>query len=482
MMTEKTTASTTQTPEQAGASQSSVKTSNSREHLAVGIVPCGEWAFRAVTVLVSDGAAKQIKESRVLVADSDSASGKATAMRLGADTPVVLAIPRWEAIIRTVRVPTSDPTQIARMIPFEAASHLPWPPEESEVAYELQETDTDGFATVQLFMARKDVIEGYLRQLKDFGISPTRVELSVVALTRLLASSDDPERPALFVVGKCGVEYLRLAGGHHSFSRGAAAEAAPSEMLRRSQDLDKRRHGPRQSHTSLTLAGTDDNIIEQSLDSEHGAPPIRRISDVDFASLNGAGPIASEDAVCVAATLGARDASPSSNLLPERQARRLTARKLFRQLRVLALLTSWSVFAASGVGYACFSQQELRADRAEQGITALQGEEGDLREQSRAVLLLKGERGKVALPLRVVLELYERTPQQIAINSMRYDGRGNLEVSGEALSFPEVYRYMNDLLGSELFQNVEMKHSSRPQSTGTKLVEFKVTCTVGAGG
>ena len=446
------------------------------EHIAVGIESLGGGEYAVASLVLHDGKAAAIRCTLRLPSEDKSRKDWADSLGLTPGAPVVLALPRNEVIIRTIRVPSSDLQQIAQMVPFEAASHLPWPPEESEIGYEVQGTDSDGYTTVLLFIARKQSIEEHLERLREYGIRPTRVEVSVFSAARLLRCAGDNERPAVLITGKEGLTFVRLSSGCHAFSRGVAGGEAPVQMLRQTMELDVRRNGARGSFTSLILVGGSDQD-QGALSTLCGtSTPIIRAETARFTALNGAGSLQPSDFVCVGAALGVHG-QPSANLLPSREARALVLRQILRQGRSLALLIVWLAAILFTMGYYAFARETHRAEKAEQAIAAIEQDVGDLRSKGEALKLLANERRRVGAPLRIVLELYERTPQAVGIGSMQYDARGSLVLRGESSSFPVVLQYFDTLSRSSLFRKANLDYVTRPQSTsGQGTVEFKVTC------
>ncbi|MBN2311293.1 MAG: PilN domain-containing protein [Candidatus Hydrogenedentes bacterium] len=440
------------------------------EHLTVGITPSGPDAYRVAVLTHPAGKPARLKEAFVVGAGEEPP----TPWPAGANVPIVLAMPRCEVLVRTIRVPSSDPRQIAQMIPYEAAGHLPWPWEESEVGYEVQGTDAEGYTTVLLFMAQRASVEGHLAKLAAYGIRPTRIEVSVLSAARLLAASSDGDRPAMLILDEDGQTYVRLSGGIHAFSRGVAGVQDPDAMLRQTIELDGRRNGQRGRFTSLILAGpraVDVDALAHVADPSVSVTPA---GDAEFACVNG-GALSGADVIPVGAALGA-SGQVSASLLPEREVHSLVLKRAFRQAKTLALLVAWLAAVLSGIIYYSFYKERVRGERAQEAIAALEEEVGDLRAQSEALTLLAGERVLVRLPLSVVLELYERTPAAVAVNSMQLSARGALVLRGESSSFPLVLQYIDNLSQSPLLRKVELVYITRPEGgAGGELAEFKVT-------
>lgn len=440
-----------------------------REQLFAGVAPAASGAYRLVTISINGDSLKAVRDSRIL---EDQAPPPQT---VKPGSPLVLALPRREVIVKTIRVPSTDRRQIAQMVSFEASSQLPWPPEESIVAFDIQDSPEPEYSDLVLFMCRKETIQAHLAALKKWNLSPSRIEPAFVSVGRLAFCAEE-QSPAIFIAAAAGIEYARYVCGRNAFTRGTSPDENPADVLAKSIEIDSRINGPN-SCSAVYLAGDaapDPDLLARDA---HLSIPIKSVADLAHNTT-----IDPADAVCVAAALaeaapgGASAAGP--NLLPEREMRLVVLRHIFRQGRIMLAAAAWLLIVLAGIGYCFFSRELARATRAENQIQAIQADVGNLKEQYDALQLLAGERTRVSLPLQVILELYSLTPQNIAINSFVYDSRRTLSFGGEAPSFRTAWEYMDALLKSKVFADVEMRHAAKPQPGKEELVEFKVTCTV----
>ncbi|MCX5768874.1 MAG: PilN domain-containing protein [Candidatus Hydrogenedentes bacterium] len=438
-----------------------------REQTAAGVTPAAPGAYRLVTIAVNGESIKAVRDSRII----DGQSPPIQTIKPG--SPLVLALPRREVIVKTIRVPSTDRRQIAQMVPFEASTQLPWPPEESIVAFDIQDSTEPEYAELVLFMCRKETVQAHLAALKKLGLAPSRIEPAFVSLGRLAVHA--PEQcPAFFIAGASGIEYARYACGRNVFTRGTSPDEIPAEVLAHSIEIDAHTNGPN-ACSAVYLAGDAAPDPDQLARDAKLAIPLKSVANIP-----GADAIEPADAVCVAAALGGSGALAAAgpNLLPEREMRLVVLRHIFRQGRIMLAAAAWLILVLAGIGYCFFSRELARATRAEAQIQAIQADVGNLKEQYDALQLLAGERARVSIPLQVILELYRLTPQNIAINSFVYDSRKTLSFGGEAPSFRAAWEYMDALLKSKMFADVEMRHAAKPQPGKEELVEFKVTCTI----
>lgn len=440
---------------------------------------CGEGAYRGVRVDFRGDSVEGV-EARGPFSDVSGARSQFGELGWTPRDPVALVLPRRDGLVRRVRVPSKDPRQIALMVPYEAGTHLPWPAEQALVGYEVYGDDSD-FTQLVLVAVQKALVEDHVERLRGFGIEVVRVELSTLSLSRLVRRGGDPARDlAILDIQPHGTEYLRVSGGVPVFSRGAGLDEPPDEMLSRSYGLDRRKSGAESSCDGLLIASDEPAASAAARRAEGLGFSLQPLSTLGLG--NGFSAACRPALTAVGAALGLREGASTADLLPERAARRLALRRVARESRVLAAALVWLAAVLYGLGAHYLGVERDRAQRDRAQIEALGAEAQALQEQFEQLEQLAGEREEVSYPLRVVLELYERTPSDVVINEFTYDGRGAVTLGGEAPSYPALFTYLASLGESKLLHDVEMVHSATPRTGGGSRIDFKVNCSLGARG
>jgi Tfp pilus assembly protein PilN len=173
-----------------------------------------------------------------------------------------------------------------------------------------------------------------------------------------------------------------------------------------------------------------------------------------------------------------RDRAPGINLLPERESSRLAWRQVLKRSIVLALIFTWIAAVIALTGFYFFSTERAQLTQNQLAVETLKKDVGSLEAKNEQLELLDKEHSTLSLPLLVVLELYARVPNDIAVNHMRFDARGTLIIGGEGPSYVAVLKCVESLQGSSLFTNVEMLYSAKPKSAAGAAVEFKCQCKI----
>ncbi len=443
----------------------------SRRALRFGLEPTGDGAYRIAAVQIRRGHVSAYEFATLVEGDSEK-----ELRRLGykRGLPAVLTLPRHDAILKWLRLPSNDAKQIAQMVRFEVRALAPWPEHETVFGYHVVSTDPAGYASLVFVIMRTDTVKQHIDALRALGVYPTRVEITTFSLGRLLDGLNDDERPAIARAAGGAFEYTRYWAGHPMFSRGAAGDDAAA-LVRDSLTLDERRHGRDQACTLLVLADSGDAHAALGGEAE-----LRTIALADFRSpvLNGVAGITPEAAGCIGAALGADHGAHSEDLLSERDQRRLKLRRVFTEAAQVAALGVICAALLYFLSLTFIRQEQRFAQKARADIDALGENVGELKQKSEQIRRLRAEIDTVSAPLEVVLELYARTPSTVGINFLHYDGARPLVLAGEAPSFDVVNQFLSELNSSPQFDQVKLAHVSRTLQGQSDLVEFRMTLLV----
>ncbi len=441
----------------------------------LGIVPLGPSAYRVVSADLVEGT---IQSSRYAELHVGEGSDRTTLDALGyrKRQQAVLSLPRSQAILKWVHLPATDPAQIDKMMPHEARIHLPWPEDEGLAGHQVLETYGDGNALVLLTLVRLDLVTEHVEKLRELGIAVTHVETSTLSLVRLLAPLGGERPMGVVRIEGNSAEFLRVSDGVVAFSRASHEDEPARQMLEHAQALDRHRHGAAAECPRTLVVADDPADAEPILNQVPGATVL---DAAQLPVLNGLGVLEGREATCLGAALAQVNACPAANLLPPPEMRRQAFGQLLRDLRWLLAACLWFGVAVYALGRFYIDAEADYVASTQEVVRLLQEQVGDLDTKSKQVELLQDEIESVSLPLDIVLELYERTPQTIAINHLRYDGRGSLVMSGEAPSYPAMFEYVEILHASARFTDVTVNHGAKPQTMGQALIEFKVTFRIG---
>ncbi len=105
----------------------------------------------------------------------------------------VCAVTDPSLVATRVQVPRRDPQTLAKAMPFEARSHIPFGAEEGEIAWQILDADSDDpQMNVLLVAARNEAVDGRVQALEMAGLTPVVMDAVQFAVLRaqVYASAD----------------------------------------------------------------------------------------------------------------------------------------------------------------------------------------------------------------------------------------------------------------------------------------------------
>jgi hypothetical protein len=390
------------------------------------------------------------------------------------DENIVLIVPRDQTVVRYVRLPVRDPEQVARMAPHEAAAAAPWSLDESLTGYECQASSEENHSWIALYAIRSSVVERHIETLSKLGFAPTHVLTSTACLASFLVTKCALSNCVVISNGPVGLEIVRISDGRHTYSRSIPDDERLNEAIGQILARD---------HVGTELAPSSGGAYSIGIVGEHvlelqdlTGHPLKDIADSSVVQTNQ--PSSKEKQAELAYAVGAfvlAESSPNANLAPLARKTSVEIWRTARRMAILLLMTAWCCTAIAGAAYGFYGSQLHRVNLAEAEIARLGPGARALQEKDRVLRAMRNEREEISRPLRLVLELYERTPTQVSLNSMRYDKKGILVLGGEAPSYSTVVAYMESLSASSLLREVDLAGAQRQPGQGA-IVEFRIEC------
>lgn len=190
-------------------------------------------------------------------------------------TPVILCLPRQMVTIRTLDLPSTDPSEIAEMTAIQTAKLTPWSRDEVLSDYILGNAGRSGYRRVMLAIAQRTVLRQRFYIAEDAALEPERLTISTegVALwarqriKTLTAPGGKSESGAaqgsvaVLDVDSFYSDFLAFGSGRYVFSR---------SILTGSNDIAEN-----EKNAIQTLAREVAHAIERAGSENDGAKPRR---------------------------------------------------------------------------------------------------------------------------------------------------------------------------------------------------------------
>jgi type IV pilus assembly protein PilM len=135
---------------------------------------------------------------------------------------VVIAVAGQTVIVRHIKFPIMERSELANAIQFEAERYIPFPVEEASIDFEIISTDTvSNEMEVMLVATQRQLIESHIQALLAAGLQPIAIDVQPFALIRSLGllASQTPGTTVILDIGAGTSDLLIYKGGSPRFTR-----------------------------------------------------------------------------------------------------------------------------------------------------------------------------------------------------------------------------------------------------------------------
>lgn len=427
---------------------------------------------------------------------------------------LVSAIPRRSAILKYIKLPSLDKTEIANMLPFEIEKHIPLSLDLVVMDYQVvdvEDKEKQTASEIMVVVVKKDIIETHLELLAAAGFIPERVGLSSLASYSSFRQKFPQETGVVVLldIGAQNTEISILDNGRPKFSRSVALGGDTLNQL-----LQKKFPQEPGKLENLKKSGqilTEDNTqfiigewvrllgaeVNQSLGAFRGQVPKNKISKV---FLTGGGSklaglaellekklnvavqafsLGEEAFFTVAKGLayqGLGQEKLSVNLLPKnlrKNKKELRRKKFFLVAAGVCCLMSLTLAL---IGYADINKKQKQIYAVEQELKSLAKEIGQARELQTKIQLLQGRSDQNEIFLETLRQLSLIAPANVCIDHLVCEREGQVVLRGKSDSHSAVAGFSIALEKSRYFEKVVNKGSREEKFGSLKLVEFEIEC------
>lgn len=415
-------------------------------------------------------------------------------LKLGRE-PVVLVLPRHMVTVRILKLPSTDPAEIADMVDLQIGRQSPYSRDEILVDYRILGVEPEGYTRVLLAMAQRAPVRARVAMLEEAGLDVERVCISSEGLYGWLGEE------ALDGGTGRGVAVLELDSGFAEvcvsvnrgvvFSRsiqtgvqalqgkpGGRFDGLAGEVKRCLDACRVDYPGLEFDRLLVTGAGPRVDGLAAELQSRIGMP-VEAVDVLERIRRSPPSVALKEEpyrAVSLTALVGIimAPASLELDLMPETVAQRkrlVTRSRSMTQFGAL-LMTCTVGLSLMGTLSLLFRHERLEALAAAKAV----GEEGVKRiERARAVVrLVRDRQGRDRQTLSVLAEVQRARVDNVYLSQVDIDQeRRRANLAGTGGSMGDVRAFVNNLDRSPLLRNVTPGSTTRDREGR---FSFQVSC------
>ena len=373
-----------------------------------------------------------------------------------------IIIPRHLVTVRFIDVPSLEPQEIGQMAVFQAVKEIPYSKEEIIVSYKNLSSFKEGFSSIMLVIAKRQMIQEKLRNSESKGlkVESIRLESEIVPLFLLKQGSLRQDKVNLIIhIGKFGSEIMVIDKTRPIFSRGFENnEAFLDEINRSILVYERAKASPEIENIIVAYAAGKDIEKVKSFLKEHFVIPV---------SFSGYGE-----------GLSAIGFSLEINLLPkEITKRKEKLQKKYENIVTYSLLGFAIILFFTFIYFKIYEKNKFLAALSSR-MNEMKLQIGPLDEFLKKTELAKKHNKEGNFIINILKNAYSMIPVNISIEGLDYDGKGSISYKGIADDTQGFFSFVKTLEQSKCFDKVEVKYATKKKVENKELTDFNINCQI----
>lgn len=349
---------------------------------------------------------------------------------------VILYIPRIDVSMRFLRIPAVNDSEVAQMVSFEQAASFPFKPEELVFGHAVVAKSKEGYSTVMLVAAQKDLISRRIATVKAAGLVPEAISISTVSVCNQLRASVRFNKNTLVVNADHGFsDVFFIKDDQLVFSRAVADEErdrAVDQTIRTLQESGER---------------IDVVIRDSAVPVVKGLPAMHKSGNL------------------------------SIDLLPQEHKDRKKREERKRSVIYLVTLIALNCAIIANIVFMKVKAQDAYLHVLKKEISKIEsGAQAVQKKMRKAQILLESSAsGKVALG--ALSELYRTAPAGVVLSSLDISGKspqGAIVLVGQAPGSESVLKFANAMKAGGFIKKAEVNYITKRALAGAQLVDFEI--------
>lgn len=409
---------------------------------------------------------------------------------------VVLSLPRKKVILKSMRLPSSDPAEIAQMIGLQLVNQIPYSLQEVVYDHVIVRKDDTGYTHVQVIVVLVSVIEEYLKLLGPVSAAVQRMSVSSCELAawfeQLARRRNWPSTHVYMVLNldRDSSEICFCQGGQMLLSR--AIPAGLNDISRREtagifqqiawslEMYQKECVGSQVHHAVIVGVGDDLESFRLALEEKAKmtvdlARPLEAFDDKMRKSFD---LMAARPDASWTVSLGylSHPSRHQLNLSPKTLRQGYASQKRLRRRVVTVALAALLLISVGILAGIEVTFRQSRLTEIERRLTEAGPKAEQLKlitEHTRALDDYFRRRVHVA---DVMKEIYKRTPEDVIYQSIYWTEEGEWIFQGYAQTRSGVNNLQSGMIDSAWFKDVQLDYATQRKLGNVDVTDFRIHC------
>lgn len=404
--------------------------------------------------------------------------------------PIVVSLPRSQATCRYLKIPSTAPREIEKILHLQASRYLPYQAEELITGYQLISTDNQGYADVNLVIVQRGLIERYLEILKGLKPGNFSIVLSSYGLTNLYNHLNPQEAGIVMVLDINGTQAELAIISHKKLILSRAFKINQEETGWKDifvEEVSKTagayaKDFSQQELNKIIIFGGNKNLedLAEILNKRFALPTevlsySQRLNLAEnlSKSISDSG-VSSADVI----GLGIEEIPDSLNLLPQ-ELKEATGRASGRKEKIRLAAFIAVIICIFALGLAKNLDNKSRyLEKLKIELAKVSQEAKPLEELTDRMEAIRKRAQKEFSSLDIIYELHKIMPDQLSLISIDYEENGAMILRGQAAELDSVFTLVAQMEESEVFKkfNVKVRYATKKRTAAGEITDFEILC------
>jgi len=389
--------------------------------------------------------------------------------------PTAALLAKSDYLVRVLETPVASPGEVRAALSLQAEATLPAEYGQVEISYRPLKALRTGYGRYEVYIARREALEGLLARLREVGLEPDWILPSAVIWGEIL--TDGGELHMLVAAGGAGSDReVALRGTDHALSvRTIRWQPAASGLLSRELRECIRSLLPyaRRGSEPVRVGWIGRGCPRESL---NGTVHFREISPAGVGGATEDADAMLTAAASVLPALAADRRIVSTNMLPKATVAVRQIKKVFRRLSAATAGVLLSLMLLQ----AALEVSMLRYRRSAQGlaerISSIRAEGQTIGRRIEQLRAIRAARQTNRTFQRVLAGLYEATPEGVTYSQVDVGPEGDILLRGQAESLAMPFLLPERLEAQPVFEQVLLQDAGQVKKAGGSVTEFRIDC------
>lgn len=401
------------------------------------------------------------------------------------NNPVILSLPRSQATCRYIKIPAKSSEEIEKIIPFQASKYLPYPAQDLVTGYQVISSDKQGYSYVNLNIAHKDIVSGYIAFLESLNIKNFSIILSSYGLRNLYneIKTKTDETDMIVEIGENYTELVVIAGNEFIFSRSFKLARQPDlenvllEEIGKTSTAYTKETGQPAPKRIIVLA--PENISKEKLSANLSFSLEFPNYYEKFIAQPLTGKIFSAgNSISGIIGLGLKDLDSTLNILPQaiRQSHlRAFKKREFIKSLAIALVT---IFILGSAVLKDLSNKKNYAIKLKGELNKISKDAKTLEELERRFSILESQAKYRLNVLEMFHELHKMVPSDIHFSSFVYEDNKQVSLRGQTSVLDNILKLVAGLENSDFFTDFacKLRYATKKKTQAGDVIDFEIVC------